>query len=150
MTRRRSQASRASGSNTTSNIEEGMSNVLAVQSLDRHKREGERFSQASAESFKRFRVRNAYQTDNRSIRKPRILDRSNHIFHRDGRIRHRWHVYRRRLFCGVCIYFFVLSAVFYSFGFLYTELQSFIAWPPASIFLVRSTHGKHGHWSRTA
>ena len=54
--RRRSQASRAAGSNTTSNIEEGMSNVLAVQSLGGNKREGGRFRQASAESFKRFRT----------------------------------------------------------------------------------------------
>ena len=36
--RRRSQASRAAGSVTTGNIEEGMSNVLAVQSLGGNKR----------------------------------------------------------------------------------------------------------------
>ena len=52
MARRRSQASRASGSNTTSNIEEGMSKVLAVQSLGGNKREGQRFRQVSEESFK--------------------------------------------------------------------------------------------------
>ncbi len=56
MARRRGQASRASGSSTTSNIEEGMSNVLAVQSLGGNEREGQRFRQASAESFKRFRT----------------------------------------------------------------------------------------------
>ena len=56
MARRRSQASRASGASTTGNIEEGMSNVLAVQSLGGNKREGERFSRASEESFKRFRT----------------------------------------------------------------------------------------------
>lgn len=54
--RRRSQASRAAGSNTTSNIEEGMSNVLAVQSLGGNKREGGRFRRVSEESFKRFRT----------------------------------------------------------------------------------------------
>ncbi len=54
--RRRSQASRAAGSTTTSNIEEGMSNVLAVQSLGGNKREGQRFRRASEESFKRFRT----------------------------------------------------------------------------------------------
>ena len=54
--RRRSQASRASGSITTGNIEEGMSNVLAVQSLGGNKRERERFSKHSNESFKRFRA----------------------------------------------------------------------------------------------
>jgi ABC-type multidrug transport system fused ATPase/permease subunit len=54
--RRRSQASRAAGSITTGNIEEGMSNVLAVQSLGGNKRERERFSKHSNESFKRFRA----------------------------------------------------------------------------------------------
>ena len=54
--RRRSQASRAAGSITTGNVEEGMSNVLAVQSLGGNKRERRRFSAHSAESFKRFRA----------------------------------------------------------------------------------------------
>ncbi len=54
--RRRSQASRAAGSVTTGNIEEGMSNVLAVQSLGGNKRERQRFSGHSDESFKRFRA----------------------------------------------------------------------------------------------
>lgn len=53
--RRRSQASRAAGSITTGNIEEGMSNVLAVQSLGGNKRERQRFDKDSSESFKRFR-----------------------------------------------------------------------------------------------
>jgi len=53
--RRRSQASRASGSVTTGNIEEGMSNILAVQSLGGNKRERGRFDKDSGESFKRFR-----------------------------------------------------------------------------------------------
>ena len=54
--RRRSQASRAAGSVTTGNVEEGMSNVLAVQSLGGNKRERERFREQSAQSFKRYRV----------------------------------------------------------------------------------------------
>lgn len=54
--RRKSQASRAAGSVTTGNIEEGMSNVLAVQSLGGNKRELKRFDKDSGESFKRFRV----------------------------------------------------------------------------------------------
>ncbi len=54
--RRRSQASRAAGSITTGNVEEGMSNVLAVQSLGGNARERRRFSAHSAESFKRFRA----------------------------------------------------------------------------------------------
>jgi len=56
MMRRRSQASRAAGSATTGNIEEGMSNILAVQSLGGNNRERERFHKASAESFKRYRA----------------------------------------------------------------------------------------------
>jgi ABC-type multidrug transport system fused ATPase/permease subunit len=54
--RRKSQASRSAGSVTTGNIEEGMSNVLAVQSLGGNKRELKRFDKNSGESFKRFRV----------------------------------------------------------------------------------------------
>ena len=54
--RRRSQASRAAGSVTTGNIEEGMSNVLAVQSLGGNKRERQRFRGDSGESFKRYRA----------------------------------------------------------------------------------------------
>ena len=53
--RRRSQASHAAGAVTTGNIEEGMSNVLAVQSLGGNKRERRRFEGRSAESFRRFR-----------------------------------------------------------------------------------------------
>jgi ABC-type multidrug transport system fused ATPase/permease subunit len=54
--RRRSQASRAAGSVTTGNIEEGMSNVVAVQSLGGNKRERQRFRRHSDESFKRYRA----------------------------------------------------------------------------------------------
>lgn len=54
--RKRSQASRAAGSVTTGNIEEGMSNVLAVQSLGGNKLERQRFSRHSSESFKRHRA----------------------------------------------------------------------------------------------
>ena len=53
--RRRSFASRSSGARTTSTIEEGMTNVLAVQSLGGWKRERERFERDSAASFKQFR-----------------------------------------------------------------------------------------------
>ena len=54
--RRRSQASRAAGSVTTGNIEEGISNVLAVQSLGGNRRERQRFRSHSDESFKRHRA----------------------------------------------------------------------------------------------
>ena len=54
--RRRSQASRAAGAVTTGNVEEGMSNVLAVQSLGGNKQERSRFDSHSGESFKRYRA----------------------------------------------------------------------------------------------
>ena len=54
--RRRSQASRAAGAVTTGNVEEGMSNVLAVQSLGGNKQERSRFDGVSGESFKRYRA----------------------------------------------------------------------------------------------
>jgi len=54
--RRRSQASRAAGAVTTGNVEEGMSNVLAVQSLGGNKQERGRFDRHSGESFKRYRA----------------------------------------------------------------------------------------------
>ncbi len=54
--RRRSQASRAAGAVTTGNIEEGMSNILAVQSLGGNSRERQRFHSHSDESFKRYRA----------------------------------------------------------------------------------------------
>ena len=53
--RRASRHSRAAGSATTGNIEEGMSNVLAVQSLGGNKRELRRFDENSRESFRRYR-----------------------------------------------------------------------------------------------
>lgn len=56
MLRRRNQASRAAGTIVTSTIEEGMDNVMAVQSLGGNKQERERFGTDSAESFKRYRA----------------------------------------------------------------------------------------------
>ena len=55
MLRRRAQAMLASQSAFTSNIEEGMDNMLAVQGLGATKTERERFRKDSAESFKRIR-----------------------------------------------------------------------------------------------
>ena len=55
MLRRRGQASRAAGAIATSTIEEGMDNVLAVQSLGGNRKEKERFGDDSRESFKRYR-----------------------------------------------------------------------------------------------
>ena len=53
--RRRGQAARAAGALTTSTIEEGMDNVVAVQSLGGNAEEKGRFDKDSSESFKRFR-----------------------------------------------------------------------------------------------
>lgn len=53
--RRIQQSSRASGSATTNAIEEGMSNLSAVQSLGGMEKEKERVESRSGESFRRFR-----------------------------------------------------------------------------------------------
>ena len=55
MARRRAQASRAAGAIATSTLEEGMDNVLVVQSLGGNRKEKERFGDDSGESFKRYR-----------------------------------------------------------------------------------------------
>ena len=56
MVRRRGQAARAAGSLTTGTIEEGMDNVLAVQSLGANATERARFDGESKESFRRYRA----------------------------------------------------------------------------------------------
>jgi ABC-type multidrug transport system fused ATPase/permease subunit len=54
--RRRGERSREAGAVTTSTVEEGMSNILAVQSLGGQQRERERFAGDSWTSFKRYRL----------------------------------------------------------------------------------------------
>lgn len=54
--RRRGQAARAAGAITTATIEEGMDNVLAVQSLGGNVKEKKRFGDDSKESFFRHRM----------------------------------------------------------------------------------------------
>ena len=54
--RRRGQAARAAGALTTGTIEEGMDNVLAVQSLGSNTKERDRFDADSKESFRRHRA----------------------------------------------------------------------------------------------
>ena len=56
MVRRRNQASRAAGTITTSTLEEGMDNMLAVQSLGGDRKERERFDGDSRQSFSRHRI----------------------------------------------------------------------------------------------
>jgi len=53
--RRRSELSREAGADTTSTMEEGMSNVLAVQSLGGIQREEKRFDRDSNESYRKYR-----------------------------------------------------------------------------------------------
>ena len=126
LARRRSQASRLSGSQTTSNIEEGMANVLAVQSLGGNKRESERFAAASDESFRRFRAETLVKL---------LFGHAGSIAFLTGQIIFflviAGYVIDGTFSAGdyfvLFYYFFVLSAVFFSFGFLYTELQVFIA-----------------------
>ena len=56
ITRRRSLASRLAGAETTATVEEGMSNVVAVQALGAGRRQRAAFAADSRESFKRFRA----------------------------------------------------------------------------------------------
>lgn len=53
--RRRSELSREAGAFTTSTMEEGMANMLAVQSLGGGRRESKRFDEDSNESYRRYR-----------------------------------------------------------------------------------------------
>ena len=55
MTRRRSLASRLAGATTTGTVEEGISNVVAVQSLGAAGRQRDDFALDSDQSFRRFR-----------------------------------------------------------------------------------------------
>ena len=55
VTRRRSLASREAGADTTATVEEGMSNILAVQSLGANDRQRDEFDKDSKASFRRYR-----------------------------------------------------------------------------------------------
>ena len=135
ITRRRSQASRASGSATTSNIEEGMSNVLAVQSLGGNKREAKRFSDASEESFRRFRSEAFIKLLTGLVwglsflfgQIIFFLVMAGYVI--DG-------TFTAGDYFVLFYYFFVLSAVFSAFGGLYVELQSYIAGLRRVFFLL--------------
>lgn len=56
ITRRRSIASRQAGAATTARVEEGMSNIAAVQALGANERQTRAFGKDSAASFRRFRL----------------------------------------------------------------------------------------------
>ncbi len=135
MARRRSQASRAAGSSTTSHVEEGMSNVLAVQSLGGAEREGERFRGASAESFRRFRTESlvvlAYQ---QSFSLALMLMQVLFFLVMAGRVIDG--TFTAGDYFVLTYYFFVLSATFGAWGFMYTEWQRHVAGLRRVFFLL--------------
>ena len=126
LVRRVSASSRTSGSETTSNIEEGMSNVLAIQSLGTSKQESRRFSDASTESFKRYRfLRLARALMGIGGMLAFLIGQISFFVLMSG------HVIEGTYTAGdyfvVLYYYFVISAVSFSFGFLYGDLQSHVA-----------------------
>lgn len=135
MARRRSQASRASGSNTTSNIEEGMSNVLAVQSLGGNKREAQRFRSVSEESFKRFRAESIVKLLYQQFGSLAFMLGQVVFF-----VVMAGYVIDGTFTAGdyfvVAYYFFVLSATFSAWGYMYTEWQVYIAGLRRVFFLM--------------
>ena len=135
MARRRSQAARASGATTTSNIEEGMSNVLAVQSLGGNKREGQRFKRLSEESFKRFRLEAIVKLSYQQMGSLAFMLGQVVFFI----------VMAKQIIDGkftagdyfvVAYYYFVLSATISAWGYMYTEWQVYIAGLRRVFFLM--------------
>ncbi len=120
--RRRSEDSREAGAVTTTNIEEGMTNVLAIQSLGGNKQEKGRFKKASSESFIRYRKMVIAQL---------LLGTSATLAFVIGQIMFfllmSGHVIDGTYSAGdyfvALYYFFVLSAVSFFFGFIFSELQ---------------------------
>ena len=143
MARRRSQASRASGASTTSNIEEGMSNVLAVQSLGGNKREGQRFRKASKESFKRFRTESFVMlTYQQVFSLALMLGQVLFFIVMAGRVIEG--TFTAGDYFVLTYYFFVLSATFGAWGFMYTEWQRHIAGMRRMFFLMDLTPERTG------
>ena len=135
VSRRRSQASRAAGSSTTSNIEEGMSNVLAVQSLGGNKRESDRFTEASKESFKRFRNESAViLTYNQFYSLSLMLGQVLFFIVMAGRVIDG--TFTAGDYFVVSYYFLVLYATFGAWGHMYTEWQRNIAGMRRVFFLM--------------
>ncbi len=126
VSRRRSEASRLAGSSTTSNIEEGMANVLAVQSLGGNKRESHRFHDASHESFKRFRSEIFVRLGMGVIGQLAFLVGQIVFFVLmagyviDG-------TYSAGDYFVAHYYFFSLSATISSLGYLYADIQRYVA-----------------------
>ena len=135
MARRRSQASRASGANTTSNIEEGMSNVLAIQSLGGNRRERQRFRKASEESFRRFRIESFLKlTYGQAGSLAFMLGQVLFFVVVAGRVIDG--TFTAGDYVVLNYYFFVLSATFAGMGFVYTPLQNNVAGLRRVFFLM--------------
>ena len=133
--RRRSQASRAAGSSTTSNIEEGMSNVLAIQSLGGNKREGRRFSLASRESFKRFRTESfVILSYNQLYSLSLMLGQVVFFIVMAGRVIDG--TFTAGDYFVVSVYFFQIYATAGAWGHMYTEWQRNIAGMRRVLFLL--------------
>ena len=133
--RRRSQASRAAGSSTTSNIEEGMSNVLAIQSLGGNKREGRRFSLASRESFKRFRTESfVILSYNQLYSLSLMLGQVVFFIVMAGRVIDG--TFTAGDYFVVSVYFFQIYATAGAWGHMYTEWQRNIAGMRRVFFLL--------------
>ena len=141
--RRRSQASRASGANTTSNIEEGMSNVLAVQSLGGNRRERQRFRNVSEESFRRFRIESLLKlTYGQAGSLAFMLGQVLFFVVIAGRVIDG--TFTAGDYFVLQYYFFVLSATFAGAGFIYPVLQNNIAGLRRVFFLMDLPSEKAG------
>lgn len=124
--RRRNLASRVAGAKTTSKIEEGMNNILAIESLGASKQETQRFDEASSDSFKTFRgflvaqifvgIGGTFAFIVGQIAFFVVM--SGHVI--DG-------TYTAGDYFVVLYYFFVISAVSFGWGYTYAALQQHIA-----------------------
>ena len=124
-----------------SNIEEGMSNMLAVQSLGGAKRESQRFRNASAESFKRFRTESFVMlTYEQFFSLALMLGQVVFFIVMAGRIIDG--TFTAGDYFVVLYYFFVLSATFGAWAYMYTEWQRDIAGLRRVFFLMDPSYGE--------
>ena len=118
-----------------------MSNVLAVQSLGGNKREGQRFKNASEESFKRFRTESLLKfTYQQAGSLAFMLGQVLFFIVIAGRVIDG--TFTAGDYFVVQYYFFVLSATFAGSGYIYTNLQANIAGLRRVFFLMDLTPEK--------
>ena len=112
-----------------------MSNVLAVQSLGGNEREGERFRKASEESFRRFRWEwFLVLTYRQAFSLALLLSQVVFFIVMAGRVIDG--TFTAGDYFVLTYYFFVLSATFGAWGFMYTEWQRDIAGMRRVFFLM--------------